>query len=342
MDDTNFNLTSAIQLVEGAGSSQDSITRFFGTEPSNKYREFAKLLHPDKLPPRTRYKIRAIQAFEKLTEMYAKLSGKTPIPSATMIGGWVVTEPFCSGDIADLYHCTDKSTDKLIFKIARETGDNDLIEAEYAHLKMLAGKDGFEQFGRYMPKIVGGLEASGRRANILTNGTEIDGLSLASIIEMFPTGLDFRHIIWMGNRALSALGFAHRYGVIHGAVIPEHLIYGPASHGLYLIDWCYSIHTESKDHIKALVDKRASLYPPEVGRKFAACPQTDIYMLMNCLRSAAGYKIPKRFAGLFDHCLVMSPKSRPADAWNVLDKWKTLAEQEYGAARYIKLEIPTN
>ena len=54
-------------------------------------------------------------------------------------------------------------------------------------------------------------------------------------------GVDPRDAAWMWRRLLVALGFAHRAGVLHGAVLPEHVLIHPGEHGLVLVDWCYSV-----------------------------------------------------------------------------------------------------
>ena len=65
--------------------------------------------------------------------------------------------------------------------------------------------------------------------------------SLAEVRSAFPAGLDPRDAAWMWRRLLVAIGAAHRAGVIHGAVLPEHVLIHPAEHGLVLVDWCYSV-----------------------------------------------------------------------------------------------------
>jgi hypothetical protein len=322
---------NAIKLVEG---SSDPI-RFFGDAPAKKYREFARILHPDTTEASGKSKDRAVRAFEKLTELYNKLNSKNSPSPSLKISKWTITESMCKGDIADLHYAVAPDGSKVIFKITRSESDNDLMEAEYVNLGILGKSHGISNFGKYLPRALESLEASGRRANVFSPA---EGHPLAQILSLFPAGLDFRHIVWMGNRALNALGFIHKSGVVHGAILPEHLIYGPVSHGLTIIDWCYSITAESKQHIPARVINSKNLYPAEVGRKSPAIPQTDIYMLAATLKSAG--KIPKRFIPFFDHCLAASPRSRPEDAWVLADRWTTLAAQEYGPPAYLPLNIP--
>jgi hypothetical protein len=328
-----LTVLDAIKLVEGATNP----ARLLGSEPARRYKEFARLLHPDTTPAKTRD--RAIAAFRRLTELYELLNGKQ---ADIIIGKWKIEGPLAKGDIADLHYATElkvKSTDRFAFKIARSEDDNDLLEAEYVHLGILHKANGIKNFSKYLPSAAASLEASGRRANVLTLAP--DAYTLAHLLALYPQGLDFRHIVWAMNRSLNALGFAHGAGIVHGAVIPEHLMFGPVSHGLTLVDWCYSVTAESKAHVPARVIARADLYPPEVEARKPALPQTDIYMLAKTMKLAAK-SIPPRFKPIFDHCLAESPKSRPTECWKLVDRWAELAAEEYGKPTYVKLEVPVS
>jgi len=315
------------------------------------HRKLAMKYHPDRNP---NDKI-AEEMFQEVQKAYDILSDpkkrakydKTgsiddgpAAPTVTVLGKWIVVEPLAKGDIADLYKATqDGSPDIFTVKIACSGRDNDLMKAEAASLKTLFAKP--DSYQKYLVPIQDSFEASGRRANVMPL---VDYISLQEIQQHFPKGLDFRHIVWMGNRMLSALGYAHGLNIIHGAPVPSHMMFGPIdehkviSHGLKLVDWCYSVSGESRKHIPALVNDYADHYPPEIKRKIAPVPGTDIFILMSSLK-AASLSIPPRFKGLFDWCLTGSPGSRPNDAWKLQDKWTALAKEEYGPAKYTELRL---
>lgn len=316
--------TEAINFVETASSSA-----FFGANPRDSYRKWARLCHPDKVE--SSLAVRATKAFARLEELYSALTASVRI----QMGEWSVGSPQAKGDICDLYNAK-KGADSYILKIARDAQDNDLLAAEAAALRTLWARSPKEgEFLRYIPQLAGSLQASGRQANVLSVA-DPQSYTLADLKAIFPAGIDFRHVVWMGNRLLSALGFAHGKGIVHGAVLPEHLLFGPESHGLMLVDWCYSV--KIGDSLKARVKARADHYPPEVARKRPAVPATDIYMAVRALLKLA--PIPKRFIPLFDYCLAESPGARPQDAWDLQDEWRKLANDEFGEPKYLKLEIP--
>lgn len=317
--------------IEKAHKFRDLIDK--DTDPDKWYKRLARICHPDVVP--SHYKRRAEDAFKKLGQLYADFSGKTT-PPQTIIAGYVVGASFFKGDICDLYKAESDNEPNAIVKICRSPNDNDLMDREKEALQKI-WKAEPDNFRKYLPVLHGTSKASGRRTNIFHE--ESGFYSLQAISDLFSRNIDFRHIIWMVNRVLSALGFIHRNGLIHGAVLANHMMFHPEEHGLKLVDWCYSCFAGQS--IPAIVRDYSSLYPPEVRQKKPAGPWTDIYMLMKTVNRVTG-NVPKRFRNLIEWCVTESPASRPDDAWNLQDRWINLAKEEYGAPRYMKLEIPLN
>lgn len=300
----------------------------FGTDPLATYRKLAKLVHPDLHP----YNVSAHKAFERLASLYAEATGKKPVADPIVIGKWVVGELLMSTEVCDLYSASSKGVPLAAFKIAKSAKDNDLMEQEYSNLGIL----GAATKGK-ISKSIERLSVSGRQANILPYA---EGFHSAKDLRSMCPGLDFRHVVWMVNRSLTAIGLAHRAGVIHGAVLPEHLLLNPSEHSLVLMEWCYSVTIESRLAVPAIVKAQRALYPAEILRKVSPTAAADIHMLMGSLRDMAA--IPKRFRAIFDWCLAASPNARPQDAWQLQDKWKALAVEEYGPPAFVKLEIPVS
>lgn len=323
----------AISMIEQAPSASALFEG--GPLPKLVYQNLARLCHPDVVTEVP--KKRAERAFQKMTEFYAQITGKT-VANAPVVAGYVVERPLAKGDLCDLYQVTSvKDSSPAILKIAQTPVDNDLVANEASALKLLHADKRTDEFKRYLPRLVESFKASGRQANILSVAENT--FSLNDLGEMFPRGLDFRHVVWMGNRLLSILGYAHRNGIIHGAVLPAHLLYRPFDHGLVLVDWCYSV--KIGEPLKARVKAHVTDYPPEVARKMPATAATDIYMAALALRSSVLLKdIPRRFLGIFEHCLAASPNARPQDAWDVQSRWKQKAEEEYGPHRFVELQVP--
>ncbi len=112
------------------------------------------------------------------------------------------------------------------------------MRREGAALRQLEEVEG--RFRAYFPRLIqaqrhadprSGLE---RRANLLAR---LEGFrTLAEIAAAFPGGVDPRDAAWMWRRLLVAVGASARAGVVHGTVLPEHVLIQPGQHGLVLVD----------------------------------------------------------------------------------------------------------
>lgn len=321
---------TAIQKIERAHRPSDLFPP--GADHAALHKKFLVTVHPDKAEPKLRS--RAEAAFKRVGELFALLKPMDNSKAPVLVGKWVIENTFCAGDIADLY-LVRSGVESGVLKIARDKADNDLMAAECAALKAL-GKG--TEYPRYLCKVLDSFEASGRRTTVMSYA---DGyLPLHAIVEMFPMGMDFRHVVWFCNRLLSLVGYAQRKGYVHGGITPDHLLYHPRSHGLKLVGWGSVTETATAKPIPVLSEDWSALYPPEVPRKRPVHPATDVYMAMACMKYAGDGLIPPRFKALFEHCLAASPSARPVDAWEVQDKWKALASEQYGEPKYVELALP--
>ena len=143
----------------------------------------------------------------------------------------------------------------------------------------------------------------------------------------------------MWRRLLVAVGAAHRAGVIHGAVLPEHVMIHPAEHGLVLVDWCYSCAAPA-GRLRAVVRRYLRWYPPEVLAGHPAGPGLDIWLATRCMTELIGGQIPARMATFARGCLLASPHRRPQDAWLLLAEFDELLERLYGPRTYRPFAMP--
>ena len=171
-------------------------------------------------------------------------------------------------------------------------------------------------------------------------------LTAGHIRRHFPEGLDGRHLAWMFNRMLEVLGFVHREGTVHGAVLPQHLLFDVRTHGLILADWTHAKRIGSR--FTFLPRKYRPWYPPEARHRQYAVPQSDIYMAAQCLIYLGGAapeagrlpeQLPPKFKTFLRSCLLESPRMRPADAWQLHEEFRDILEDIYGPPEFHQLEI---
>lgn len=300
-----------------------------GEDRDHAFKRLAKIFHPDKhIGPDNE---RAKEVFQHINGLF--LATGRP---AVEIGKWKIRDPFASGDIADLYLTEDSN----IFKIARNRKDNDLMEREAFALKKLVEKPN-DALGHYSPRLVDSLTASGRRVNVIEYREGY--IPLSEIADRLGGKVPFRHCVWMMNRLLSVLGWAKYCGIAHGAVVPDHLLYKLSSHDLLLVDWCYSsqISAPIKQQISAIVPKYKHLYPSSVlNKREVSAIGLDVYMAATTILSISDI-VPHRFTPIFDWAVAGSPNSRP-DLWEIQDRWRTTAQEEYGKPKFVNLELPVH
>nr|WP_221377758.1 molecular chaperone DnaJ [Actinoplanes polyasparticus] len=263
------------------------------------YRTYAKAVHPDAVTEAQ--SATATRAFAALSQLYRERNRRVAV-----------------GDIADLMTGDDGS----LLKIPRSPADNDLMEAEAVALQALRDK-GDPKFRPYAPRLIESYlhedgERRRRRVNVLER--------LAGFVPLsdLTTRRDPRDVAWIWRRLLVGLGWAHRAGVVHGAILEEHVLIHPGQHGVALVDWCYSTA-----HVKAIVAKRRNAYPPEVLAAKTAGPATDIYMATGLMNRIADDLPPalKKFA---DGCSYDKPRMRPQDAWRLLGELDEVLHSLYG------------
>lgn len=292
--------TEAVTLIDRAHTFTE-LAR--GQAADEAYRSLTKIVHPDAADPAER--ATATSIFAKLSRLYAERNGGTVL--RTRRGTYRIGEVAAVGDIADLSVVTGE---RQLLKVPRSPADNDLMAAEAEALRTLREK-GDPRYRPYAPNLIESFlhetpDRKRRRVNVLER---LDGfVPLASL----KGTIDWRDAAWMWRRLLVGLGWAHRAGVVHGAVVEEHVLIHPEQHGLALVDWCYS------GEPKAIVKRRAAAYPPEVTATKTATPATDIFMATGLMTRLIGPDTPRQLRRFADGCRYDAPRMRPQDAWQLL------------------------
>lgn len=351
------------------------------------FKKAVRYVHPDRpaIQDKDRARRAFIRLGELKAEGEAKLAAGTygqrnvsapspapaPVHPATKVETkqrvYLVDQPFAHGDLADLYDSsyTEKATGglgpvKVVFKIVRSAADNDLMETEQKTLTWLfkdskaaiekakAQKKG--SFYSYLPRLEESFmmkapSGSNRRVNILEPAT--DFISLAEVMRAYPKGADYRDVVWMFKRMLVGAGFAHTKGVVHGAIIPPHVLVHPVNHGAKIIDWCYAIR--GKGRVPAISKEWKKFYAPEIFKKETPSAATDIYMIGKTAIALMGgnletnkvpLTVPRPLQGFLESLVVPLPNRRPQDAWKLHEELDELLLRVVGKPRYRPLVIP--
>ncbi len=235
---------------------------------------------------------------------------------------------------------------EVAMKVADEPRNNDLVTAEARVLRRLA--IGAGNHGKHLPVVLDELRTTqGQQGTVFA---WIRGLDGPTLTQRFPTGLPQRHALWIMRRALSALGYAHSRGVLHGNLEPAHLIVEPQAHNVHVVDWCWSVVEPARTGQSFRVDN-PRFSPPEVAAGLPPLPSSDLFSLARCVIALLGgdpvsHAIPDRvhprFAKMLRFFLKDSARQRPQDAWEMYWQLDGLREEIWGAHRFVPFEIPND
>ncbi|RAY13211.1 molecular chaperone DnaJ [Actinomadura craniellae] len=329
----------AIALITRARTARE----LFGDDPAQaarRYRRLARLVHPDSTGDGAGDGARA--AFDRLAELWREHRGPARTTIVTRRHSYELSGDPIHGDLANLYPAVHDMTRQVLVKMPRDPADGDLLEREAEALRRLAA-EGDPRYLPYVPRLVESFThhdaGTGvrRRSNVISR---FDGFfNLAEVRAAHPGGLDPRDAAWMWRRLLVAIGLAHRAGVVHGAVLPEHVLIHPGDHGLGLVGWCASVIGGGR--VPALVGAYADWYPPEVPARQKAGPGTDVFLATRCMEHLMGDRAPKAMRSFARGCTLPAPGRRPADAWRLLAELDDLLERLYGPRHFRPFTMPS-
>lgn len=247
-----------------------------------------------------------------------------------------------SGDLADLYSATADGQEYVV-KIARPRAAGLLPLAEARWLSMLALMSGGRSYRDYFPCLLESVSAriggETRHVNVFEHTPGF--FTLEAVRERYPAGLDARHLAWVFKRMLAALGFAHACGLVHGAVLPPHVMIHAENHGLQLLDWIHAAPIGRQ--LEILPAAYRDWYPREALDGEPTGPATDIYLAAKCLIYLAGGNpiadrwpaiVPEPLRRFVDTCLYPAARMRPQDAWKLHEEFDELLLRLFGPPKY--------
>jgi serine/threonine protein kinase len=255
------------------------------------------------------------------------------------------------GDVADIYLGSVESDPMAevegayILKVSSVPEGNVCLDIERKTLAKLLAAAGATTYRKYLPDLIESFLAREIRRHVNVFQSEPGFHTLEQVHEQHPA-LDGRHLAWIFNRLLTVLGFCHRQGIIHGAVLPCHVMVEAPSHGLRLVGWGQSVVKGRA--IRTISTRYRDWYPPEVLRKQPAGPATDLFLAARCLVYLAGGDpvtnwmpdaVPQPMRQFIASCLLESARMRPDDAWALLEDFAELLQRLYGSPQFHELTL---
>lgn len=334
-------LRTAADRVAKAKSAEDVV----GPDDAGRkrrVRELSKLLHPDAWSAHPPARKAAEQAFAALQLLLANEHTKARAAGGTFTvttkkRSYAVDGLAFAGTVANLYHCTYERDGKVkqgLLKLPRSVRDNDLIQAEAQALKKIwaTGK----KRTAFFPRIEDAFKHRDRATRIDRQALvtrRLDGfVSLADVKAAYPDGLDARDLAWIWRRCLAAVSLLSELEIVHGSLVPEHILIHPHEHGVQLCGFTSSV--PAGQTIKVLGGGPRWLYAPEVKAKEEATHATDLYTLHKTMQYMLHRDAPKQFSAFIRGVCFDRPAVRPHDARVLLGEYDELLERLYGPRRF--------
>lgn len=265
-----------------------------------------------------------------------------PAATATVIrikaNTYTAVELLARGDLSHVYRAIDQSGNTVAMKVSRTHRVNDLLAAGCERLATVAAAPISAAYAWLLPQViehscVADTKKVMRHVTIMAWRPSM--VSLHAVAEMYPRGLDGRHIVWLANRLLPAVAAAHERGIVNGAVLPEHLLINAATHDALMLGWPHACATGTP--VGTIAAARRDFYPPEVLKKHPASSATDIFMIAQTLLHVGGNALEAPLRQWLNACRIGNVRRRPSDAWALFDELQLLAEKLYGPRKFVEL-----
>lgn len=337
-----------------------------------------QLVHPDKVEQHL--KKQAEEAFRRLQELRAAADRAIDQGSydEPMIGTGATTgtsssmdsiilqssidtyelpvDPTWTGDFSALYRArTLSSHQAVILKIAATPKDNSLLEREARLLARFTGpkaKASLQAISRFVPHLLDTFLVAGERGQRLRVNVTLDRpnvLSLTDIRRTFPDGLDPRDAAWIWRRVLGQTLAASMAGVVHGAIVPDHVLVEPITHEPVHLGWLHALdRSVGTPRITSIMTRWRDFYPPEVFNKHPVDHRSDLYMAGQTMIYLVGGDVhrktlpsgfPDRVGRCILRCVHDIPARRPSDGRVVLDDFTRVIRETWGRV-YRPLTMP--
>ncbi len=271
-----------------------------------------------------------------------------------------------SGDKCDVYRArTDSDTPELVVvKALASEEDADLFRSEIAFARRLQAYDDVssEFYRQFVPAVVdvGTIafpDGSSAHAVAYRNAHQFDWTA-ADILREYPRGVHPKDVVWITNRVCELLAWVHDKRIVHGAIVPEHIVVKCESHRVRIVDWGYAAGISQP--LQAVSVANAAYYQNVLRPGSVLYEAHDLAMACRVFIALLGgnpakgsvpeliptdddgpVPVPPAIATLFfDHA--MYPTSRPTSRTVAAFKaeFKSVATAAYGPPRYHVFSMP--
>lgn len=326
----------------------------------NRFRYLSRSVHPDLYNDDPEEKEMAVEAFKVLNEMYeraikrvknntygSRASGRGThggLLIKTAKREYVIERILAEGDLSTIYagKCVDAEMEsgEVVIKLIRDPADNDLAQNELRVLKIFQDNPGKQS--KHLPVFLDQFRTEEDKIGIVLR--QFDGYDLMAVREKYPRGIPQKHVVWMLNRALSAIGHPHSLGITHNNIEPAHMMIRPRDHNLFFLDWSYAAVNPAQTGEGFRVFN-PDFSAPEVRERKPPIPASDLYSIGKCMiyllggnleTNAIPGEVDERLVRFLQFFVRESPLQRPQDAWETHAQLIELIETMWGPRKFLE------
>lgn len=293
---THDDFDTVAALLEAARRPEDVFGR--AEDAREVYRATAALVHPDRNPDRV---AEATLVFAKLSALWSVAETRladgsygAAIAITTDKGTFTLNSVGHEGLCVGWDGYTDPGHTPSWIKMARRPADRDLLNRETTAIKQILDASTTAN-PHFFPKVTGKFRhklTDGKTVQATVFDNAVGYVSLADVIARYPQGVDPRDMAWIFRRLLGTIGEAHAAGIVHGAVLPHHVMIHPDKHELVLFDWTSSSQIDTDQRTPYLVrrynGRHQPWYPQSTIDKAPPTHSTDAFMAARTMQALLG------------------------------------------------------
>jgi len=172
--------------------------------------------------------------------------------------------------------------------------------------------------------------------------------TFADVAREYPQGIEPRASIWVWRRILEVLHFLHEAGIVHGAILPIHILLQEHEHGIRLAG--FGCAGNAGKPLRAIDTRYEPFYPQSRKTSPELTPQMDLVMSARCILSMLGGNpgsgvlpaaIPKALETTIRR-IAHADQSGAAieSAWSIREELGKIAQDAFGPPAFCPIIMP--